>query len=82
MKINVYDWEGALIQWSPSNLDTLGTRCWWPDYRGVLFSGVMDRMWVWLIAKINDVMQPVTSQVRHVEATKGEISSSSALVAL
>ena len=36
---------------------------------------------MWLIAKIDDVMQPVTSQVRHVEATKGEISSSSALVA-
>ena len=42
----------------------------------------MDRTWVWLITKINNVMQPVTSQVRHVEATKGEISSSSALVAL
>ena len=40
----------------------------------------MDRTWVWLIAEIDDVMQPVTSQERHVEAAKGEISSSSALV--
>ena len=74
--------DNKLAKWSPSNPDTLGIQCWWPDYRGVLFSGVTDRTWVWLIAKIDDVMQPVTSQVRHVEAIKGEVSSSGALAAL
>ena len=43
---------------------------------------IIDRTWVWLIAKIDDVMQPVTSQARHVEATKREISSSGMLVVL
>ena len=43
---------------------------------------VVDRAWVWLIAKINDVMQPVTPQARHVEATKREISSPSMPLAL
>jgi hypothetical protein len=43
------------IQWSPSNPDTLGTQVSgtqykWPDYGGILFSGVW---WVWLT---DDVM--------------------------
>ena len=30
-------------------------------------SGAIDRTWVWLIAKLDDVLRPVTSQVRHME---------------
>ena len=41
------------------------------------FQGVVNVTWVWLVAKFDDVMQPVTSQVRHMEATIREISSSS-----
>ena len=37
---------------------------------------------MWLIAKIDDVMRPMTLQVRHMEATDRDISSFSALVAL
>ena len=37
---------------------------------------------VWLIAKIDDVMQPVIPRAKRVEATEREINSSSALVAL
>ena len=44
------------LQWSPSNPDIVGTKYLWPDYRGVLFSGVIDTMWVWLNAISNDVM--------------------------
>ena len=28
------------IQWNLSNPDTIGTQFWWPEYCGVLFSGV------------------------------------------
>ena len=37
---------------------------------------------VWLVAKIDYAMWPVTSQVKHMEATKREINSSSTLVVL
>ena len=37
---------------------------------------------MWLIAKIDNVTRSMTSQAKHVEATKTEISSSSAFVAL
>ena len=46
------------------------------------FQGLLIITWVWPITKINDVMRPVTSQVRHMEAANRKCSSSSALVEL
>jgi hypothetical protein len=37
-----------VVQWNLSNPDTTETQLWWPDYQGVLFSGVIDIAWVWL----------------------------------
>ena len=42
----------------------------------ILISGVIDITWVWLITKIDDIMQTVTLQVRHMETTNREISTS------
>ena len=50
------DTVDKLVQWSPSNPDTVGTQCLWPDYLGVHFSGVIGTMWVWLNSISNDVM--------------------------
>ena len=57
------------MQWSPSNPDTVGTQYWWLDYWGVLFSRVIDTTWVWHTTISNDAMWPVTSKLKHMEAT-------------
>ena len=45
---------------------------WSPLMSSFHFSGVIDTTWVWPIAIIDDVMLPVTLQVKHMEATNRE----------
>ena len=52
--------EDVAITAEPSNPDTIGTQYLLLDYRGVLFSVVIDTICVWLNSILNDVMWSVT----------------------